>query len=148
MKYEPVQEERGEQLLLPHIYLPRGRPVNNSTGLELSCALAENSQRNHHLVQLEMLPDLEVDQNSEDDPAEHDDSIDCPEETKVVDQDVPGVLWTLPEDLHTLHLVLDCRHCHNARENEWVHDKPEDVVVQEGLYVFFLSQVGAPLCCS
>ena len=74
-------------------------------------------------------PDLEVDEDTRGNPRDHDDTPDCPELVKILDENVPRILWALPEDLCTVDLI-DCCHCHNDRERDRVDDEPHDVVVQ------------------
>ena len=61
---------------------------------------------------------------------------------KILDENVPRILWALPEDLCTCDLV-DCCHCHNDRERDRVDDEPHDVVVHQIVHSFFWSKKGS-----
>ena len=53
---------------------------------------------------------------------------------KVVDKDISGVVWTLPD-------LLVCCHGHKVAEYEGVDEEPCNVVVQQVLDSFFWGQI-------
>ena len=79
-------------------------------------------------------PDLEVDQDTRDDPRDHDRSPDCPETKRVIDQNVSREVWALPEGLRTF--ALDRDHDHKGCYDQRVYDEVNNVVAKEVFHSF------------